>query len=98
MVRDYERKRDAIYDEISKIKGFSMLKPAGTFYAFPNIRGTGLSSNELADRLLREAGVALLSGTAFGDAGEGYLRISFAGPMEDIKEGMRRIREFISSL
>jgi len=98
MVRDYERKRDAIYDEISRIKGFSMLKPAGTFYAFPNIRGTGLSSNELADRLLREAGVALLSGTAFGDAGEGYLRISFAGPMEDIKEGMRRIREFISSL
>ncbi len=98
MVRDYQRKRDVIFDEINKIKGFRMIKPAATFYAFPNIKGTGMSSNELANRLLEEAGVALLPGTAFGDAGEGYLRISFAGPMEDIVEGMRRIREFVSSL
>lgn len=98
MLRDYERKRDFIYEELSKVRGFRMVKPAGTFYAFPNIKGTGLSSRELADRLLMEAGVALLPGTAFGEPGEGYLRISFAGSMEDIKEGVRRIREFVSSL
>ncbi len=98
MVKDYEKKRDVIYEEIQKIEGFSMVKPAGTFYAFPNIKGTGMSSEELADRLLNEAGVALLPGTAFGEPGEGFLRISFAGPMEDIVEGMRRIREFVSSL
>ncbi len=98
MVKDYEKKRDIIYEEIQKIEGFSMIKPAGTFYAFPNIKGTGMSSEELADRLLNEAGVALLPGTAFGESGEGFLRISFAGPMEDIVEGMKRIREFVSSL
>ncbi len=98
MLKDYERKRNAIYEEISKIRGFSMVKPAGTFYAFPNTKATGLPSRELADRLLLEAGVALLPGTAFGEAGEGYLRISFAGPMEDIREGMRRIREYVESL
>ncbi|MCD6348042.1 MAG: pyridoxal phosphate-dependent aminotransferase [Candidatus Korarchaeota archaeon] len=98
MIRDYQRKRDVIYEDIQKIEGFTMVKPAGTFYAFPNIKGTGMSSEELADRLLNEAGVALLPGTAFGSAGEGYLRISFAGPMEDIVEGMKRIREFVSNL
>ncbi|MCS7102562.1 MAG: pyridoxal phosphate-dependent aminotransferase [Candidatus Korarchaeum sp.] len=98
MIKDYERKRDLMYEEISKIKGFSMIKPAGTFYAFPNVKAIGLSSRELADRLLLEAGVALLPGTAFGEAGEGYLRVSFAGPMEDIKEGIRRIREYVESL
>ncbi len=98
MIKDYQRKRDVIFDEINKIKGFRMIKPAATFYAFPNIKGTGMSSNELANRLLDEDGVALLPGTAFGDYGEGYLRISFAGPMEDIIEGMKRIREFVSSL
>ncbi len=98
MVKDYERKRDVIYEEIQRIEGFTMVKPAGTFYAFPNIRKTGMSSEELADRLLNEAGVALLPGTAFGEPGEGFLRISFAGPMEDIVEGMSRIKEFMESL
>ncbi len=98
MVRDYERKRDVIYEEVQRIEGFTMVKPAGTFYAFPNIRKTGMSSEELADKLLNEAGVALLPGTAFGEPGEGFLRISFAGPMEDIVEGMRRIKEFMESL
>ncbi|MDK2383767.1 MAG: pyridoxal phosphate-dependent aminotransferase, partial [Candidatus Korarchaeota archaeon] len=74
MVKDNEKKRDIIYEEIQKIEGFSMIKPAGTFYAFPNIKGTGMSSEELADRLLNEAGVALLPGTAFGESGEGFLR------------------------
>ncbi len=98
MIRDYERKRDVIYEEIRKTEGFSMIKPAGTFYAFPNIKETGMSSEELADKLLNEAGVALLPGTAFGNPGEGFLRISFAGPMRDIVEGMRRIREFMANL
>lgn len=98
MLRDYERKRDIVYEEISKIRGLSMVKPAGTFYAFPNVKAVGLPSRELADKLLLEAGVALLPGTAFGEVGEGYLRLSFAGPMEDIKEGVRRIKEYIESL
>ncbi len=98
MIEDYQHKRDLIYDEINKINGFTMIKPAGTFYAFPNIKKTGMSSEEMATKLLEEAGVALLPGTAFGDAGEGYLRISFAGPREDIVEGMKRIREFMSSI
>jgi len=98
MIEDYQYKRDLIYDEINKINGFTMIKPAGTFYAFPNIKKTGMSSEEMATKLLEEAGVALLPGTAFGDAGEGYLRISFAGPREDIVEGMKRIREFMSSI
>ncbi len=66
--------------------------PGGAFYAFPNIGGTGMSSSRLADLLLEEAGVACLSGTAFGELGEGYLRFSYANSLENLREATRRIR------
>ena len=66
--------------------------PAGAFYVFPNVTGTGLSSRELADMLLNDAGVACLSGTAFGSYGDGYLRFSYANSLENIQEALARIR------
>jgi aspartate/methionine/tyrosine aminotransferase len=66
--------------------------PSGAFYAFPNISGTGLSARELADLLLYEAGVACLSGTAFGSHGEGYLRFSYANSLENIQDALARIQ------
>ena len=67
--------------------------PKGAFYAFANVTGTGSSSKELEERFLYEAGVASLSGASFGEFGEGYLRFSYANSAENIREGIRRIRE-----
>src|SRR3954464_8791780 len=78
MNKEFMRRRDAFYERINHIKGFSCLKPKGAFYMFPNIQKTGWPSKKLADALLEEAGVAALSGTAFGVFGEGYLRFSIA--------------------
>ena len=75
--------------------GFRCPMPEGAFYAFPNITGTGLSSKELADRLLNEAGVACLSGTSFGEYGEGYLRFSYANSLENLMEAVRRMGEWL---
>jgi aspartate/methionine/tyrosine aminotransferase len=68
------------------------VRPQGAFYVFPNITGTGYPSKTLADRLLDEAGVACLSGTAFGEFGEGHLRFSYANSMENIAEALKRIK------
>jgi aspartate/methionine/tyrosine aminotransferase len=95
MVKEYEARRNLIYEEVNSIPGFSMIKPAATFYAFPNVSKLGVKSSKLADMLLNEAGVALLPGTSFGAEGEGYLRISFATSRENIKKGMKRIRDFV---
>jgi len=70
--------------------------PHGAFYVFPNITGTGIPSGELAKLLLEQAGVACLSGTAFGTHGEGYLRLSYANSMENLKLGIRQLGEFLS--
>ena len=66
--------------------------PAGAFYVFPNVKDTGVPSRELADMLLNDAGVACLSGTAFGSYGDGYLRFSYANSLENIQEALKRIR------
>ena len=95
MVREYEERRDMIHEALNSIPGFSMIKPVATFYAFPNTRELGLKSSELADRILNEAGVALLPGTAFGPEGEGYLRLSFGTSKENVGEAMTRIRNFV---
>ncbi|HDI85933.1 MAG TPA: pyridoxal phosphate-dependent aminotransferase [Candidatus Korarchaeota archaeon] len=95
MVREYEERRDLLYREINRIPGFSMIKPAATFYAFPNVKKLGVKSKELATMLLEEAGVALLPGTDFGAPGEGYLRLSFATSKENLMEAMERIRAFV---
>jgi aspartate/methionine/tyrosine aminotransferase len=97
MVAEFRRRRDAIVDGLRRIRGFSCPRPKGAFYVFPNIAGTGYSSRPLADRLLEEAGVACLSGTAFGEWGEGHLRFSYANSLENIEEALRRIRELLAS-
>jgi aspartate/methionine/tyrosine aminotransferase len=91
MLEKFRQRREVIVDGLNRIRGFYCLKPRGAFYAFPNIRETGKGSRELADALLNEAGVACLSGTAFGRQGEGYLRFSFANSVENIRKALDRI-------
>jgi aspartate/methionine/tyrosine aminotransferase len=93
MVAEFRRRRDAIVAGLNGILGFRCSVPDGAFYAFPNITGTGMGSRELADMLLSEAGVACLSGTAFGSYGDGYLRFSYAASLEHIEEALSRIRQ-----
>lgn len=93
MVAEFKRRRDVFVDGLNQIEGITCLKPDGAFYVFPNITGTGMKSNELADLLLAEAGVAGLSGTSFGSYGEGYLRFSYANSVENIKEALSRIEK-----
>ena len=89
------QRRDAIVDGLNAIPGFRCLRPKGAFYVFPNVEGTGIAAKELQSRLLEEAGVACLAGTAFGAHGEGYLRFSYANSLENIHEALSRIRGFI---
>ena len=93
MLAAFDERRKIIHAELNDIPGFSCVMPKGAFYAFPNITGTGLGSKELEERFLYEAGVARLSGTSFGALGEGYLRFSYANSVENIREGLRRVRE-----
>ncbi len=92
---EFLARRDVIVDGLNSLKGFSCIVPNGAFYAFPNITKTGYNSRELNDLLLYKANVAALSGTAFGDYGEGYLRFSYANSQENIKEAIKRIKEVL---
>ena len=96
MVAEFRRRRDAFCDGLNTLAGFRCARPEGAFYAFANITGTAIRSRQLADRLLQEAGVACLSGTAFGAYGEGYLRFSYANSYERLMEAVERIREFLT--
>jgi len=96
MVAEFRRRRDAMVAGLRTVPGVQCVRPAGAFYVFPNITGTGYSSRALADRLLEEAGVACLSGTAFGEFGEGHLRFSYANSMENIEEALRRMRGLLA--
>jgi aspartate aminotransferase len=82
---------------LNEVPGFRCTTPAGAFYAFPNVTGTGMSSRDLAELLLNEAGVACLNGAAFGKHGDGYLRFSYANSLENIQEAIRRIQKVSSS-
>ena len=95
MVKVFERRRDLVVDGINEIPGMRCARPQGAFYAFPNIQGTGFGERELADRLLAEAGVAVLPGTAFGHAGAGFIRIAYTQSEEELGRGLQRIGEFI---
>jgi len=88
MVAQFKKRRDVIVDGLNKLPGFSCKKPKGAFYVFPNIKETGMKSKELADYMLNEAGVACLSGTDFGEYGEGYLRFSYANSVENIEKAL----------
>jgi aspartate aminotransferase len=91
MVAEFKKRREIIVDGLNRIRGITCKKPHGAFYVFPNITETGMDSRKLADHLLYNAGVAVLSGTSFGQYGEGYLRLSFANSVENIKKALDSI-------
>jgi aspartate/methionine/tyrosine aminotransferase len=95
MMAEFKARRDLIVDGLNEIPGFSCLKPKGAFYVFPNITGTGRKSKELEEFLLDEAGVAGLSGTSFGEHGEGYLRFSYANSQDNIRKALEMIKKVI---
>ena len=96
MVAAFDERRRAIVEELNAVPGVSCVDPAGAFYAFPNITGTELDARTLQARLLQEAGVAVIAGTSFGALGEGYLRFSYAAGLEEIREGVSRMRALLA--
>jgi len=96
MVAAFATRRKVIVRALNQLPGVTCVEPGGAFYAFPNVSGTGLGSREFQDVMLSEAGVAALSGTAFGAHGEGYLRFSYANSVENIEEAMRRIGKLLT--
>lgn len=98
MKRQYRRRREIIVGGLNDMRGVSCLMPKGAFYAFPNISKLGLSSREFAMRLLKEKHVVVVPGTGFGEGGEGFVRLAYATSEENIREGLRRMKEFVESL
>lgn len=92
VVAEYQRRRDLIVAGLNSTPGIHCQSPQGAFYVFPNIKETGLSSNELANLILEKAGVALLPGSSFGEYGEGYLRLAYANSIENIERGLEKIQ------
>ncbi len=98
MVAEYQRRRDRVVELVNAIAGVHTRVPSGAFYVFPNIKSFGLSSREIARRLLDEAGVAVLAGTDFGAGGEGYLRLAYATSIDKIEAGIARMAGFFARL
>jgi aspartate/methionine/tyrosine aminotransferase len=96
MVEEFRARRDRLVAGLNELPGVSCRMPGGAFYAFPNITGTGMTSQQMADGLLDEAGVAVLSGTAFGSFGEGYLRLSCANSLAKLETALERMHEFLT--
>ena len=96
MVAEFRRRRDIIVAGLNDLPGVSCLEPQGAFYVFPNITETGQTSADLQAKLLKDAGVAALSGTAFGPCGEGFLRFSYANSVENIRLALEAIRAQLS--
>ena len=97
MVAAFAARRRVVIEELNAIPGISCIAPGGAFYAFPNITGTGIAAKELEVKLLEEAGVAAIAGTSFGIHGEGYLRISYANSVDNIREAMGRIHTWLEA-
>jgi aspartate aminotransferase len=95
MVKVFQHRRNLVVDGLNAIPGVRCNRPQGSFYAFPNIQETGFDERELSDRLLSEAGVAVLPGTAFGEAGKGFIRLAYTQSEDELKRGLDRIGEFI---
>ncbi len=98
MVVEYRQRRDRMLELVNAIPGIHAQKPQGAFYVFPNVRSYGLPSNEIAARLINEAGVAILAGTDFGLGGEGYIRLVYAVSMDIIEAGLEKITAWFKSL
>ena len=95
MLDEFAVRRRRVIDGLNAIAGVTCFEPPGAFYAFPRVTGTALTSTQIADRLLDEAGVVTLPGTGFGPEGEGYLRLSYANSLANLDEGLRRIAEWL---
>ncbi|MBE90804.1 MAG: aspartate aminotransferase [Rhodospirillaceae bacterium] len=98
MVTAFDERRKVIVKELNQIEGFRCINPGGAFYTFPNIKDTGLKAQALQNKLLEEASVATVAGTAFGEYGEGYIRFSYANSKEKILEAMSRIKDCITNI
>jgi len=98
MVEEFRRRREAIVSGLNRIKGITCKKPCGAFYVFPNVKSFGMESKKFSEFILQKAGVAVLSGTAFGAYGEGYLRLSYANSMENIEKALKRISDAVRTL
>jgi aspartate/methionine/tyrosine aminotransferase len=93
MVEEFRARRDLVVAGLNDIPGFSCHSPSGAFYVFPNITGTGKTSKQMEDHLMNQAGVAVLAGTAFGQHGEGYIRLSYANSQENLSRAIERIKQ-----
>ena len=98
MVDEFRKRRDLIVDGLNAIPGISCFRPKGAFYVFPNVKKLGMNCKQLADFLLNEAGVATLAGTDFGKYGEGYIRLSYANSLENIKKGLNSIKTAVAKI
>ena len=98
MLEEFRARRDLIVSGLNELPGVACATPKGAFYAFPRITGTGLSAQSLADTLLEEAGVACLSGTGFGEHGEGHVRLSYANSRENIARALERMDDVLSRI
>jgi aspartate/methionine/tyrosine aminotransferase len=98
MVAEFHARRDLIVDGLNAIPGISCLRPSGAFYVLPDVSGTGLSGDDLAHRLLYEAGVSTLAGTAFGGVATGHIRLSYATSQANIRTALERIGQFVGTL
>lgn len=98
MMKEYKERRDLIVNGLNNIDKISCLNPGGAFYVFPDIRQTGLTSQEFAEQLLESKGVGVCAGNDFGAAGEGFVRLCYATSQDEIKEGIKRIKEFVDEL
>jgi len=98
MVEQFRRRREVIVSGLNKIDGITCMKPQATFYVFPNVKSINMDSRKLPDFLLNKAGVAALSGTAFGEYGKGYMRFSFANSIPNIEKALKQIEEAFQSL
>jgi aspartate/methionine/tyrosine aminotransferase len=96
MVAAFKKRRDLLVDGLNQVPGFRCVRPAGAFYLFPNVEETGMASKALADYLLEEAGVAVLSGDGFGRYGQGFIRLSYANSIENVERALDRIRQAVA--
>ncbi len=98
MMAEFARRRELVVDGLNALPGVSCRRPRGAFYAFPNVRGLPIDADELARRLLDEAGVAVLAGSAFGQVGKDHLRLSYANSQENLSLALERLGEFVDAL
>lgn len=97
MRESYNQRRRFFYQGLKEI-GFEVVEPKGAFYIFPSIKQFGLSSEEFAERLLREERVVVIPGSVFGESGEGFIRCTYASSLDDLREALRRLKRFVASL